>query len=85
MPMYSYQCQECKIEIERFQHNSKMPDLECENCKCCNFIRLFNKTHNRTWLNAKDNLSQKILPDAKRIMTNISKGKDKDFHDITGD
>lgn len=86
MPMYNFQCDACKLEIEKFLHHSKQEiDFVCEKCGGKEFVRLFNKVHNRTSLNARDNLSQKILPDAERIMNNIKKGKDRDFLDIAGD
>lgn len=86
MPMYNYQCNSCELEIEKFLHHSKQEiEFICEKCGCKEFTKLFNKVHNRISLDAKGNLSQKILPDAQRIMNNIKKGRDKDFLDVVGD
>lgn len=85
MPLFSYKCSKCEHEVERFQHNSE-EDLEitCEECgeKC---VKQLPFTHTRVWLEAKDFYKEKIAPDAKKIMDNINRGKDKDFFDIYGD
>ena len=85
MPLFSYECIKCQIVIEKFHHKiNEMPKLTCE-CGNTEFVKLFNKWNNRTSLDAKEFLKQKIRPDADRISKNINKGKDKDFFDIHGE
>jgi len=64
-----------------------MEDVEvvCTECEGTNCERQMPFAYNRTWLNAKDMVKEKIGPDARRIMDNMNKGKDRDFFDIYGD
>ena len=84
MPLFTYKCLDCDHIMEKFQHD---PDDEvvCPECESENCERQFGSTHNRTWLDAKDMLKEKIAPDAKRMMDNMRKGKDKEFFDVYGD
>ncbi len=83
MPLYYYQCPTCECVVEKFQHNSEKLALECVDCKVvCD--RIIGFVHSRVRYGARDNFERRIKPDANRIMNNISKGKDKDFLDITG-
>lgn len=85
MPLFSYQCKQCQQVVEKFQHSAKSePKLTCS-CGHTEFVRLMPGTQNRVVLNARDNLNQKILPDAQRIQNDISKGKDSAFLDIYGE
>ena len=86
MPLFSYECKQCHQVVEKFQHSAKAePKLICAGCKATEFERLMPGTQNRVELNARDNLNQKILPDAQRIQNDMSKGKDSAFLDIYGE
>ena len=85
MPLFSYQCKQCQQVVEKFQHNAKTePKITCS-CGHTEFERLMPGTQNRVQLSARDNLHQKILPDAQRIQNDMSKGKDSAFLDIYGE
>lgn len=84
MPLFTYKCPECEHSVEKFQHNSEDIEVICQNCGH-NCEKQMPFSHNRTWLDAKEYLKEKILPDADRIKSNIAKGKDKDFFDLYGD
>lgn len=86
MPLFNYQCTECYNIVEKFQHSvdSKV-NIICNECGSDKFERLISSTQNRVCLNARDNLHQKILPDAKRISNNINNGSDNAFLDICGE
>lgn len=86
MPLFNYECMKCGHLMEKFQHNSDDElKIACEECQNTDCERQLSFVHNRVWLEAKDLLKDKIGPDAKRIMDNMKKGKDKDFFDIYGD
>lgn len=86
MPLFNYQCQNCGWVVEKFLHNRDDPaELVCTECEGVEFERIMGLVHNRTWLNARDALNNKVLPDADRIQKKISSGSDSDFLDITGD
>lgn len=84
MPLYYYQCPICENVVEKFQHNSAKLEIECEDCKTT-YQRIVGFVHSRVKYGARENFEKRIKPDANRIMKNVSKGKDKDFLDITGD
>ena len=85
MPLFNYKCSKCEIIIEKFLHKATDEiELTCE-CGNSNFARVFGDIRNRTYLNAKDLLNNKINPDIERIRNNINKGKDRDFLDIYGE
>ena len=86
MPLFTYKCLDCECLVEKFQHDAE-EDIEvmCPECEGTNCERQMPFAHGRTWLNAKDMIKEKIGPDAKRIMDNMNRGKDKDFFDIYGD
>lgn len=85
MPLFTFKCPKCEYIVEKFLH--KLPEnieVICENCKTtCD--RQFSKSKTLTVLDARETLKQQILPDAKRMVDNISKGKDKDIVDVYGD
>lgn len=86
MPLFNYQCQCCDWVVEKFLHNrDDEVELVCPECEGTEFERVMGLVHNRTWLNARDTLTNRILPDANRIQKKISSGSDNDFLDITGD
>jgi len=85
MPLFTFKCQKCEFMAERFFHKiSEDTEILCEKCnsKC---DRQFSQSKTDTVLDAKDMLSQQIIPDAKRMVDNVKKGKDSDFADIYGD
>ena len=88
MPLFNYQCQneECGFVVEKFLHK-KDDEIEviCPECEKTEFEKVIGKVHNRTWMNARDTLNNKILPDANRIYENICGGNDNDFLDVSGD
>lgn len=86
MPLFNYKCPECEHIMEKFQHNSTaVLEIKCEECGAEGCEKQLPFTHTRVWLEARDFLKEKIGPDAKRIMDNMKKGKNKDFFDIYGD
>lgn len=85
MPLFTFKCPKCDFTIEKFLHRlADDTEILCEKCdgKC---ERQFSQSKTNTVLDAKDMLSQQIIPDAKRMMDNVKKGKDSDFVDIYGD
>ncbi len=85
MPLFNYKCLKCDLVVEKFQHKPEKINLECKSCGNGEFDRIFGQVYNRTWLNARDNLSQNIMPEVDRISNNIATGKSKDFLDIYGE
>jgi len=86
MPLYNYQCQECGFVLEKFHHHPEDEvEMVCSECECEDFERIVGFVHNRTKLNARDNLEQRLTPEVNRIMKKVSEGSDKDFLDIAGD
>jgi putative FmdB family regulatory protein len=86
MPLFSYQCKQCQQVVEKFQHSAKTEaKLVCAGCNADEFERLMPGTQNRVQLDARDNLHQRILPEAQRIQNDMKSGKDSAFLDIYGD
>jgi len=86
MPLFSYRCNECEQVVEKFQHNADVvPEMKCGYCECENFERLVAFPHNRNILNARDNLDERILPDAQRLQKEMQSGKDSTFLDLYGE
>lgn len=86
MPLYNYKCLGCEIIVEVFQQNLKnVPEMQCKECGSSELKRLLAVPKNRTQLGARDNLHEKILPDADRIRKEIESGKDSSFLDVYGD
>ena len=85
MPLYLYECKECEIVFELFQHNSIQVNIQCPQCEHNECKKLIGRPNNRTLYNARENLTNKILPDANAILNKVAKGKDKDFLDISGE
>ena len=86
MPIFNYGCEKCKHVMEVFQHNSdELDDLECAECGSDECSKLLSDWNNRTWLEAKDMLREKILPEARKVREELSRGKDSTFLDIYGD
>ena len=86
MPLYNFKCKKCEEIVEIFLHNcDDKTEIECKECNGTEFVRVFGNIVNKTTLNARDNLTQRILPDAERIMKNVASGSDRDFLDIAGE
>lgn len=86
MPLFTYKCLDCGYLIEKFQHDSDgYEEVICSECEGTECEKQMPFAYNRTWLNSKDMVTEKIGPDARRIMDNMNKGKDRDFFDIYGD
>ena len=85
MPLFNYKCNKCEQVTERFQHQPDSSQVECRSCGHDECTRVLNIIYNRTWLNARDNLSQRITPEVDRISDKISKGSANDFLDIHGE
>ena len=86
MPLFIYKCKNCDAEIEKFQHDGgEVLDVVCKVCGCEECEKQMPFTNNRTILNANDFYSDKIKPDADRILNNAYGGKDRDFLDICGE
>lgn len=83
MPLYNFECQKCKAVVEKMQKGEDQPDIECPECGDVEFKKLMSAWKNRKKLDSKELYSQKIAPDAKRIMKEMS-GSDKHFMDIYG-
>jgi putative FmdB family regulatory protein len=85
MPLYTFKCMKCDTKVEKFLHKFTDGDeILCEECGGpCG--RVFSICSSEVMLNAKDELSQRILPDVRRISKNIQDGKDSDFSDLCGD
>lgn len=85
MPLFTFVCEKCDVKQEKFLHKLTEGDkILCEKCGgLCK--RLFSICGTDVVLDARDELAQNILPDAKRIMKNMENGKDADFSDIYGD
>jgi len=86
MPIFSYECNKCTHVMEVFQHEpDELEDLECEECGECDCSKLLSDWNNRTWLEAKDMMRDKIIPEARKAREDLRKGKDSAFLDIYGD
>ena len=86
MPLFSYECTGCEQVVEKFQHSAKSEiEITCQECGSIEFKRLTAWSNSRTQLGSRDELSQRILPDADRIKRQIEKGNDSAFFDIYGD
>lgn len=85
MPLFTYKCLDCEHLMEKFQHDTEDRHIICTECDGVNCKKQMPFAYNRTWLDAKEMIKEKIGPDAKRIMDNMKKGSDSDFSDIYGD
>ena len=86
MPLYNYKCDKCKTILEKFQHAPDNSVVECNACGYSECSRvLAAAAFGRTRLNARDNLSQRIMPDVERIEKKINEGSDDAFIDIHGE
>jgi len=85
MPLFNYKCNKCEQITERFQHQPDASLVECRSCGHNECTKVINVIYSRTWLNARDNFSQRITPEIKRISDNIGKGSTNDFLDICGE
>lgn len=83
MPLFNYECPECELCVEKFQHNADEIEVLCEECgeKC---KQVFSPAKNRVWRDARETYDEQIKPDADRIMKNMKK-RDKEFFDIYGE
>lgn len=85
MPLFTFKCNECDHLMEKFLHKLEEDDeILCEECEglCTRQLAAFGA---RVWLDSKALYSDKIAPDAKRIMDNMRKDKKDAFFDIYGD
>lgn len=85
MPLFTYECTSCGHIMEKFMHAPADNEIECEKCGDKHCIRHFPIVSTRVWQEAKEFYRDKIAPDAKRIVNNINRGRDKDFLDVCGD
>lgn len=84
MPLFTYQCKDCKEKQEKFQHKPEEKEVLCKKCgaKCQKTIGLF---ANRNVLGSKDNFAENIEPEIERIKADIDSGKDGAFLDLYGE
>lgn len=84
MPLYLYECLDCKNVIEILQLSKDSCTL-CKICGSSNCQKIIGNFENRVVLGAKDMYEQKIKPDVDRVVNKIHGGSDKDFLDICGE
>lgn len=84
MPIFTYECTNCKEKQEKFQHKSEEIELKCKKCEsiCKKTIGMF---VNKKLLSAKDKFAEEISPEVDKIRNSIDNGSDKDFFDIYGE
>lgn len=84
MPLFNFKCKNCGFVIEKFQSGEDEPEIVCSECGSEDFKKVFGAWNNRKWLSAKEMYTQKIGPDAQRIMKEMSRN-DNHFSDIYGE
>jgi len=84
MPLFTFECLNCKYSLEKFLYKIDEEEVLCEKCglKC---VRQFSIAECRVWQDAKTLYNETITPEVKKIRDNISRGKDSDFFDIYSD
>lgn len=82
MPLFSVKCKKCGKAYEIY--DQEYHETKCEVCgHDCE--RIFGKINSRAQMDANDLYENKILPEAEKIMDNVSRGSDEDFFDICGE
>ena len=84
MPLFNFECPNCHITVEHFFHSAENVEVVCESCgtKC---DRVFSMFGNRSDVDAKTALHEKILPEARKISEQIGQGNDEAFLDLCGE
>lgn len=85
MPIYDYECRECRNKFEEFARITDPPAPCCPACKSENISRLISGTFGNVEMNGRDYFKNVIEPEAKRIADRINKGDEDALADVLGE
>jgi len=85
MPIYDYECHECK---KSFSDLAKITDPALEKCPLCgsaDIARLISGTFGQVEMQSSEYFKNVIEPEAKRIANRINNGDEDALADIIGE